>query len=165
ATLAMTFIGLDDTMKVDAGSDGHAENVSCGRPFVGHEIGIFAEDGTRLGERVVGEIRFRGPSVAGGYFRDPELTRDGFGPDGWLRTGDLGYLADGELYITGRSKDILIVHGRNYYPQAIEWPVEEVPGIRKGNVVAFSVPGADTEEVVIVAETAELDPEKRRALA
>src|SRR5262249_18210907 len=105
ATLAMTFIGLDETLKVDTGPDGHTESVSCGRPFVGHEIGIFAEDGTRLGERVVGEIRFRGPSVAGGYFRNPELTREVFGQDGWLRTGDLGYLADGELYISGRSKD------------------------------------------------------------
>ena len=165
ATLAMTFVGLDERIKIHTGPDGNAENVSCGRPFLGHEIGIFGDNGQRLPERVVGEIRFRGPSVAGGYFRNPELTRQTFIDGGWLKTGDLGYLEDGELYISGRSKDILIVHGKNFYPQAIEWQVEDVPGIRKGNVVAFSVPGADTEEVVIVAETAETDPEKRSALA
>jgi len=165
ATLAMTFVGLDERMKVHIGPDGHAENVSCGRPFPGHEIGIFGEDGTPVPEGAVGEIHFRGPSVAGGYFRDPELTARTFRKDGWLKTGDLGYLADGELYISGRSKDILIIHGRNYYPQGIEWSVEEVDGIRKGNVVAFSVPGVDTEEIVVVAETAETDPEMRKALA
>src|SRR5262249_19285642 len=134
ATLAMTFVGLDERIKVDAGPEGTAENVSCGKPFPGHEIGIFDDDGRRLGEREVGEIRFRGPSVAGGYFRNPEATRQTFGADGWLRTGDLGYVAGGDLYISGRSKDLIIVHGRNYYPQGIEWQVEEVPGIRKGNV-------------------------------
>jgi len=139
--------------------------VSCGKPFPGHEIGIFSDDGKRLPERAIGEIRFRGPSVAGGYFQNPEATKATFLADGWLRTGDLGYLSDGNLYISGRQKDILIIHGRNYYPQAIEWQIEEVAGIRKGNVVVFSVPGADTEEIVVVAETGEVDPEKRRALA
>jgi fatty-acyl-CoA synthase len=179
ATLAMTFIGLDEAIKVDAiepdacyeerravpataaGSGQLLELVSCGRAFPGHEIGIFGDDGQRLGERQIGEIRFRGPSVAGGYFKNPEATAASFGADGWLRTGDLGYVADGELYISGRKKDILIIHGRNYYPQGIEWLAEEVPGVRKGNVVAFSVPAADTEEVVVVAETTELDPEAR----
>ena len=85
--------------------------------------------------------------------------------DGWLRTGDLGYIADGELFISGRKKDILIIHGRNYYPQGIEWLVEEVPGVRKGNIVAFSVPGATSEEVVVVAETTETDAGARTALA
>jgi fatty-acyl-CoA synthase len=166
ATLAMSFVGLGAELKVDR-VDG-LELVSCGRPFAGHEIGIFDDDGARQPDGAVGEIRFRGPSVAGGYFRDPKGTAQTFGPasdGGWLRTGDLGYLRGGELYISGRSKDLLIVHGRNYYPQAIEWQVEEVAGVRKGNVVAFSVPGADTEEVVVVAETALTDPEARRALA
>jgi fatty-acyl-CoA synthase len=179
ATLAMTFVGLDERLRIDAidadacYEEGRAapanggqrlELVSCGRPFPGHEIGVFGDDGRRLGEREIGEIRFRGPSVAGGYFRNPEATRAAFGADGWLRTGDLGYLAGGELYISGRKKDILIIHGRNYYPQAIEWLAEDVEGVRKGNVVAFSVPGADTEEVVIVAETT-ATPEARPAIA
>jgi fatty-acyl-CoA synthase len=181
ATLAITFVGLDERLRVDTidadvchaerravptdGALGALELVACGRTFPGHEVGVFGDDGQRLPERTIGEIRFRGPSVAGGYFRDPEATAATFGDGGWLRTGDLGYVADGQLYISGRSKDILIVHGRNYYPQGIEWQCEEVPGVRKGNVVAFSVPGVDTEEIVIVAETAEADPVARKALA
>src|SRR5262249_4487550 len=180
ATLAMTFVGLDDRIKVDvidadlchehqravpARNGAHALGlVSCGAAFPGHEIGVFDEDGRRLPERRIGEIRYRGPSVAAGYYENLEATRKAFLPDGWLCTGDLGYLADGEIYISGRRKDILIVHGRNYYPQGIEWQVEEVDGIRKGNVVAFSVPGEGSEEVVVVAETTEADPAMRLAL-
>jgi fatty-acyl-CoA synthase len=163
ATLGMTFIALDERIKVDSGHG--LDLVSCGRPIPDHEVGVFDEDGRRQPDGTVGEVRFRGPSVAGGYFRDPDATARAFQPDGWLRTGDLGYVAGGELYISGRSKDILIIHGRNYYPQGIEWQAEEVDGVRKGNVVAFSVPGAETEEVVLVAETAVVDPERRRELA
>jgi fatty-acyl-CoA synthase len=180
ATLAMSFVGHEDRIKVDViDADRCHENqravpakngaatlalVSCGKAFPGHEIGIFDEEGRRLPERRIGEIRFRGPSVTAGYYENLEATRKAFLPDGWLCTGDLGYLAGGEVYISGRRKDILIVHGRNYYPQGIEWQVEEVEGIRKGNVVAFSVPGEGSEEVVVVAETTEADPAKRLAL-
>jgi fatty-acyl-CoA synthase len=112
----------------------------------------------------VGEICFRGPSVAAGYYRNEEATRAaGMGTSGgWLRTGDLGYMVDGEIYISGRLKDILIVNGRNYYPQRIEWAVEEVPGVRKGTAVAFSRPGRSSEEVVVVLESRDPDPEKLR---
>ena len=182
ATLAMSFAmnGLHvDSIDPDAcyvekraipapTAAGALELVSCGIPFSGHEIGIFDDSDRRLGERHIGEIRFRGASVAAGYFRNAEQTRAVYGgerEDGWLRTGDLGYVADGQLYISGRKKDILIVHGRNYYPQAIEWLADDVTGVRKGNVVAFSVPGATSEEVVIVAETGENDAEKRKAIA
>jgi fatty-acyl-CoA synthase len=184
ATLAMSFVGLRQYLHVDAinpdacyalrrampapPADGALELVACGRPFPGHELGIFDDDDRRLGERMIGEIRFKGPSVAAGYFRNPEQTRLVFGgerADGWLRTGDLGYIADGQLFISGRKKDILIIHGRNYYPQGIEWLAEEVPGVRKGNVVAFSVPGATSEEIVIVAESTEADAAKRAAIA
>jgi fatty-acyl-CoA synthase len=181
ATLAMAFQPLDTALVVDAidpdacyaqrraqpstVAAGGLELVSCGRPFPGHEIGIFDDDDRRLGDRQIGEIRFKGPSVAAGYFRNPEQSAKVFGDDGWLRTGDLGYVADGNVYISGRKKDILIIHGRNYYPQGIEWLVEEVPGVRKGNVVAFSVPGATSEEIVVVAETGEDDAEKRVQIA
>jgi fatty-acyl-CoA synthase len=184
ATLAMSFVGLRKTLLVDTidpdacatsaravpapTSAGALELVSCGGPFPKHEIGIFDSRDRRLGDRMIGEIRFRGPSVAAGYFRNAEQTRQVFGgeaEDGWLRTGDLGYVADGNLYISGRKKDILIVHGRNYYPQSIEWLVEEVSGIRKGNVVVFSVPGATAEEIVVVAESAETDANARRSVA
>jgi len=141
ATLAMAFVDLNEPLRVDAidpdacydekravpaqTSAGALELVACGKPFPGHELGIFDDHDRKLGERRIGEIRFKGPSVAGGYFRNAEQTKVIFGADGWLRTGDLGYIADGQLYISGRKKDILIIHGRNYYPQGIEWLCEE----------------------------------------
>ncbi len=180
ATLAMSFVPLAAELHVDAIDPdacyaerkavpatalGALELVSCGKPFPGHELGIFDDNHHKLGERQIGEIRFRGPSVAAGYFRNAEVSANVFRSDGWLCTGDLGYIADGNLYISGRKKDILIVHGRNYYPQGIEWLVEEVAGVRKGNVVVFSVPGATSEEVVVVAETSEPDADKRKQIA
>jgi fatty-acyl-CoA synthase len=133
------------------------EFVSCGKPFPGHSVEIVSDDGRELPERTVGEIRFSGGSVAAGYYRLSEATRQTFTPRGLL-TGDYGYLAGGELYVTGRKKDIIILNGRNYDPHTIEWEVAEVPGIRKGNVVAFSRPGTATEELVVVAEAKEADP-------
>ncbi len=154
ATLAITFAPHGTGMRSDtvdaaslqkgdakasaAGSGDARELVSCGRPFPGHEIAIVDEHGARLGERRVGEILTRGPSVTSGYYREPELTAAAF-KDGWLHTGDLGYVAGGELFICGRLKDIIIIRGRNYYPQDIEWVVSELPGVRRGNVVAFGV--------------------------
>lgn len=132
------------------------EHVSCGRPFPGHEIRVLDPEGRPLPERREGELCVRGPSVTAGYFGRPETTRAAF-RDGWLHTGDLGYLADGEVYVTGRVKDLIILRGRNVHPQAIEWEVGEVEGVRRGNVVAFSRPGRDTEEVVVVLETRRAD--------
>jgi fatty-acyl-CoA synthase len=139
------------------------EFVSCGRPLAGHEIVVLDEEGRVQPERRVGEIVFRGPSVAAGYYKNPDATRATFADEG-LRTGDLGYFAGGEIYVTGRRKDIVILNGRNYDPQTIEWQAAEVPGVRKGNVVAFSRPGAATEELVVVAETKE-PPDAHAALA
>jgi fatty-acyl-CoA synthase len=93
----------------------------------------------------------RGPSIAKGYFRDTEATERTFG-SGWLKTGDLGYLANGNLYIVGRKKDIIIINGRNYDPQRLEWLVDEMAGVRKGSSVAFSKPGTASEELIIVLE-------------
>lgn len=125
--------------------------VSCGKPFAGHELGVIDPDGNLLGEDREGEIVFRGPSVTSGYWQNPEATRAVF-RDGWLRTGDLGFLRDGEVYITGRCKDLIILNGRNHHPQTIEWAVADIDGVRKGNVVAFSRPGVESEELVVVAE-------------
>ncbi|MEU5690812.1 fatty acyl-AMP ligase [Actinosynnema sp. NPDC020468] len=125
--------------------------VPCGRPISGHRVVIVDDEGSPLPDRHIGEVVFQGPSVAAGYHGDPEATRRGFTAHG-LRTGDRGYLADGVLYVTGRKKDLLIVNGRNHDPQTVEWAAAEVPGLRKGNVVAFTRPGPVTEEVVIVAE-------------
>jgi fatty-acyl-CoA synthase len=146
------------------GNNGHGQNlqkrvelVSCGRAIPGHEVAILNESGQELPEGRVGEIVFRGPSVTPGYFENPEASRQLL-KDGWLHTGDLGFILNGDLYISGRQKDLVIINGRNYPPQAIEWVAEEISGIRKGNVVAFSVSGNSTEKLVIVAETAIADP-------
>jgi len=108
---------------------------------------------------VIGEVWLSGPNVAAGYWGDPERTAEVFGArlaDGtgpWLRTGDLGALYDGELYLTGRLKDLIIVDGRNHYPEDIEATVEAAhPQLKPGRVVAFSVPGAETEQLVVVIE-------------
>ena len=128
------------------------ELVSCGRTFPGHEIRILDNIGKPLPEGQVGEIVFRGPSVTPGYFQNPEASRQLL-QGGWLHTGDLGFILNGDLYVSGRQKDLVIINGRNYPPQAIEWIVEEIAGIRKGSVVAFSVNGDSTEKLVIIAET------------
>ncbi len=106
----------------------------------------------------MGQVVARGPSVSGGYFQEPELTADTYkrlpGDDGgpWLHTGDLGYLANGRLFVCGRVKDMIIIRGRNYYPSDIEWAVGEQPGVRRGNVVAFGVDVNGEEQLVVCAE-------------
>ena len=173
ATLAIAFVGLHEPLRADRidaeryhsdqkaapAAGGSLEVVNCGRTFPGHALSIQDEDGRLLPDRQVGEICFRGPSVAAGYWENPEATRAaGMGaPGGWLRTGDLGYLVDGEIHISGRIKDILIINGRNYYPQRIEWLVDEIPSVRKGSAVVFTRPGAASEELVVAAETREAD--------
>ncbi len=160
ATLALTFVPLRDGVKTDRHEN--AELVDCGVAFPGHEVAIVDDEGRRLGDRVVGQIVARGPSVTSGYFEEPELTAQTYkpladSPEGelWLHTGDLGYLADGRLYVCGRIKDIIIVRGRNYYPSDIEWAISDLPGIRRGNVVAFAVgEGVDEERVVVCCEGA-----------
>ena len=143
---------------IDRESPRAASIVQCGPAFEGHEIQVFGlDDDIRerpLGERCVGEIRLRGPSVTAGYFNEIERTQESFA-GGWLRTGDLGYLADGNVHICGRSKEVIIVNGRNYYPQDLEWEAGKVEGVRKGNVVAFGTlkPHNDRERVVITFET------------
>ncbi|HTY64214.1 MAG TPA: fatty acyl-AMP ligase [Acidobacteriota bacterium] len=132
------------------------ELVSCGRTIPDHEVRIMNDRGEILPDGRVGEIVFRGPSVTPGYFRNPEASRQLL-QGGWLHTGDLGFILDGDLYISGRQKDLVIINGRNYPPQAIEWIVEEIAGIRKGSVVAFSVNGDSTEKLVIIAETTMTD--------
>ncbi len=141
------------------GKEGTTSVVQCGRAFEGHDIAVFAETDTEslhpLPERAVGEFRLRGPSVMVGYFGEPELTREAFA-GGWLKTGDIGYLAGGNVHICGRSKEVIIVNGRNYYPQDLEWEAGSVEGVRKGNVIAFGTmkPNHDRERVIIALETA-----------
>jgi fatty-acyl-CoA synthase len=139
--------------------------VACGRPIPGHEVRIVDDAGQPLGERVQGRIEFRGPSITAGYFRNPEATRAAR-REGWWDSGDLGYRADGDLFVTGRRKDLVIKAGQNLYPQEVEEIVGEVPGIRKGCVAAFGVPdpATGTERLVVVAETRETGAVRREHL-
>ena len=115
------------------------------------------ETGDELPERAVGELEIRGTSVTPGYYKRPDVTDQLF-RDGWLRTGDLAYLVDGELVVCGRIKDVIIVGGRNVFPEEIERAVGGLDGVRAGNVIAFGVEGrAGKEELVVVAETREED--------
>jgi fatty-acyl-CoA synthase len=126
--------------------------VSCGMPLPGHQIRIVGEDGRELPEREVGEITLAGPSVMLGYYKEAELTAQTLSGD-WLLTGDLGYLADGELFVCGRAKDVIVVNGRKYHPQDLEWGVDDVAGVRRGRVVAFGLPQpGGPDRVAIVAE-------------
>jgi fatty-acyl-CoA synthase len=127
------------------------EVVSCGVPFPEHEVRVVDEQGHALPERRVGQIVTRGPSVTPGYFRNDEATADAL-REGWLHTGDLGYHADGNLYVCGRLKDLIIINGANHYPQDLEWAVGELEGVRRGNVCAFSVMRDGTEQLVMLAE-------------
>lgn len=177
ATLAMSFDSLDrpvTTLRIERDAyenenvaraalgevDPAAtlELVGCGATFPGHELGVMGEDGKLLPEGHVGELVFKGPSVAAGYFENPTATAAAI-KEGWLHTGDLGFVSGGHFYISGRMKDLIILNGRNYHPQAIEWEVEKVDGIRKGNVVAFSTRGDDSEKLVVVAEQRNGAPE------
>ncbi|HEX5660680.1 MAG TPA: acyl-CoA synthetase, partial [Polyangiales bacterium] len=168
-TLAITFHHLGTPLRVDrldsqALRRGEAkpgedlELVSCGVPFPEHELAIMGPDGP-VGERVVGEIWARGPSVSAGYFENDEANAEGFPGDGWLHTGDLGYLAEGELFLCGRSKDLIIVRGANFHPQDLEWAVSELEGVRRGNVVAFGTQLDGEERLVIAVECSSVDAE------
>jgi fatty-acyl-CoA synthase len=139
-----------------AGSE-PVEIVSCGRVLGGHQIRIVDGDRRVLPPREIGEIEVRGPSIAAGYFQDEPATQATF-CDGWLRTGDLGFVADGDLFVSGRKKDLIIVAGRNYAPEPIEAAAARAQSVRPGNVVAFGAPGnRGTDDVVIVCESAAED--------
>ena len=149
-----------------AGRSGEiARIVSCGPPLRGHELCIVDARGRPLPERQVGMLEFRGPSATAGYYRNPEASAALF-HDGWLSTGDHAYLAEGELYITGRAKEMIIRAGRNLYPYDLEQAVGALPGVRKGCVAVFGVqPGEPGQErLVVVAETRLRDEAERRAL-
>ncbi|MEM7609947.1 MAG: AMP-binding protein, partial [Myxococcota bacterium] len=175
ATLAITFHDRNAPMRVDrvdpdAMRNGRAEPservdalelVGCGVPFPDHEVRIVAEDGTACEERQVGEVITRGPSVTAGYFENEAATAEGW-REGFLHTGDLGYFADGELFICGRIKDLIIIRGANHSPQDIEWAVGDLDGVRRGNVCAFSIMKDGVEELVVAVEAGRSDAERLR---
>lgn len=130
------------------------ELLSAGRPLQGTEVRIVSEAGSELADRHIGEIVVRSPSVFDGYYADPDATEKGL-RDGWWFSGDLGYRADGHLFVTGRKKDLIILAGKNYYPHDIERAVGEVKAIYPGRVVALGVPDPSigTQRLIVLAET------------
>jgi fatty-acyl-CoA synthase len=138
--------------------------VNCGRPARGMEVAIRDEDGSQLGERRIGKVWCRGSSVMVGYFRDEEATKACMDADNWLDTGDMGYMSAGYLYIVGRAKDMIIINGKNHWPQDIEWAVEQLPGFKAGDIAAFSIttPGGDeTPAVLVQCRTSDSDERSR----
>lgn len=149
-----------------AAPDATRRTIACvGTPLENTTVAILDDDGRRLPDRDVGEIALLGRCVMAGYYDQPEATRETM-RDGWLRTGDLGYLAEGELFVTGRKKEVMIVAGRNYYPDDLERVAAAVPGVRQSEVVVVSVPDerSGTEVIAVYAETHLATTPEREAL-
>ncbi len=139
--------------------------VVCGRVLPGHALEVRGDDGRVLEDRAVGRIFVRGPSVMPGYFGDPAASAGVLSADGWLDTGDLGYMLAGEIVVTGRAKDLIIIHGRNIWPQDIEWALASRRIVKNDDAVAFSVDGGDGERVVVAVLARVAGEEGRQALA
>jgi len=141
------------------------EFVNCGRPLPDYEVEIRDEAGQVLEERECGTVYLRGPSVMSGYANNPEATADALSTDGWLNTGDVGYRAGDSLFITGRAKDLLIINGRNIWPQDLEYLAEQQPEVRAEDASAFAIPAEDGSEVaVLVVQCREQDPFRQARL-
>ena len=166
-TLAVSFCGLGRGIRIDRVDRGHLERerravpagdgntdahefVVCGSVLPDHKVQIRDEEGHPLGERRVGKIFVRGPSLMTSVNHPAADIAATLDTGGWLNTGDLGYFVDGELVITGRAKDVIIINGRNLWPQDLEYSVEQVPGVRPGDVAAFGVESQETHEERVV---------------
>ena len=182
ATLALSFAPVGqglrtETLDVDRLERGQSaeppppgarrvrEFALCGPALPGHELQVRGDAGQPLGEGQVGRIFARGPSLMRAYFGQPEETQRALSGDGWLDTGDLGYFSRGQIVITGRAKDLIIVNGRNVWPQDLEWTAEaEAAALRSGDVAVFSVPGEGEETVVALVQCRTSDAEARERL-
>lgn len=168
STLAISFAGVDRPVRVDRvlrdairaeqkavpvleGDPRAARSfVICGKPISGHSVDVRNESGDSLPERAIGRIFVAGPSLMSSYFNNAEATAETIGIDGFLDTGDMGYLLAGEIVITGRAKDLILHNGRNIWPQDIEWSAEQLPTLKSGDVAAFAVEGSDGDDEVVV---------------
>lgn len=180
ATLALTMAPLGQGLRADsvdisrmerdghvvpAGGERSRAFVRCGPVLAEHDLEVRDDQGAPLGERRVGRIYVRGPSLMRGYFGDAEATGRVLSADGWLDTGDLGYLVDGEIVPTGRAKDLILINGRNVWPQDLEWSAEsEIERLRSGDVAAFSVDSGAAEELVVLVQARGGDAEARRTM-
>jgi fatty-acyl-CoA synthase len=181
ATLAVTFAPLEDGLRTDtvdaevlgrhrraviSNAPGGRTLVRCGRPLASQSLEIRGPEGDVMPPRMVGRVMIRGESVMQGYFNDPDATSATIDAEGWLDTGDLGYMAEGELVIVGRAKDTIIVNGRNLWPQDLEWLVEQMPEVRTGDCAAFGTkePGQG-ERAVLLVQCRAVHAAERGALA
>src|SRR4051812_28890263 len=139
--------------------------VNCGKPIAGMQIEIRGPAGELLPDRGIGKVYVRGASVMHSYFRDEESTRACLSDDGWLDTGDMGYMSKGYIFIVGRAKDMIIINGRNHWPQDIEWAVEQLPGFKSGDIAAFAITGPSGEETpAVLVHCRVSDPTERGRL-
>jgi len=143
---------------------GKRDFVSCGRPMAGHRVEIRDESGAPLPDGQVGRLFVEGPSVMPGYIDEPEATARVL-KNGWLDTGDLGYWLNGEIVVTGRAKDLIIINGRNVWPQDIEWAIEAKRIVKNGDAAAFSIDTGEGERVVVAVLARVSGEEARVALA
>jgi fatty-acyl-CoA synthase len=137
--------------------------VNCGKAVKDMTIEVRHENGSLLPDRVIGKVWCSGPSLMQGYFRDPEST-DACLKDGWLDTGDMGYLSDGYIFVVGRAKDMIIINGKNYWPQDIEWAVEQLPGFKAGDIAAFAVTNGGEETPAVLVQCRTSDEAERTKL-
>jgi fatty-acyl-CoA synthase len=136
---------------------------NCGAPLPGYEVEVRDAQGQVLPERHCGTLYVRGPSIMSGYFGDLKSTREVLSPDGWLNTGDLAYRVGNGIVITGREKDLIIINGRNIWPQDLEYLAEKQPEVRTGDASSFSVPDANGEERAVMMVQCRESDEKKRA--
>ncbi|KAB7646614.1 fatty acyl-AMP ligase [Polymorphobacter fuscus] len=134
--------------------------VNCGKAVPGLTIEVRDEEGAVLPDRRIGRIYVRGLGVMAGYFRDPEATAAALSPDGWLDTGDMGYLSAGSIFLVGRAKDMIIINGKNHWPQDIEWAIEQLPGFKAGDIAAFAITtpsGEESPAVLVQCRTSDVE--------
>ncbi|MCC3860643.1 fatty acyl-AMP ligase [Pseudemcibacter aquimaris] len=151
--------------KANGNGANYREVVDCGKPLPEYELEIRDENDNALGDREIGRVCVKGQSVMVGYYMDEEATKACLSDDGWLDTGDIGYVVDGSLFIIGRIKDLIIINGKNHWPHDIEWAVEKLPELRSGDSAAISIPGENEEEVpAILVQCRKRDEDEREDL-
>lgn len=186
-SLAISFVPLDSGISIDCvdadylAANCYAKSISpadpgfdqsrvrgfvnCGAPLPGFEVEVRNSEGKVLADRNTGTIFLRGPGVMSGYFGEPEITQEVLSADGWLNTGDIGYRVDNDIIISGRMKDLIIINGRNIWPQDIEHLCEEQPEVRPGDALAFAAPGNQGVDIpVAVVQCRQNDEQQRAAL-
>lgn len=163
ATLAVTVADDTQPMLIDT-RDGR-RFIGCGKPLPGYTLRICDNDGHTLADGEIGQIWIKGPSLMDGYLRNPQASSAALRGDGFLDSGDLGYLHHGQLVITGRAKDLILIRGRNIWPQDIEWAAERITPLREGDTTAIAVDNdEDEDELVLLAQCRLSDPTERQAL-